>query len=178
MLGLNRKKVKLVKYQTTWETSFKQEKQAIQEKLGNEVLAIEHIGSTSIPGMTAKPIIDFMVAVNSINDYEKYIAPLKGLGYEFRRDYRNTHQEHVLFVKGAEDCRTHYLKLTQMDSDFWQEHILFRDYLINHPDLANEYQKLKEKLGKEYSSERAKYTESKAEFIKNIIKLANKSYNN
>ena len=119
MLGLNRKNVKLSKYDSGWKKAFEEEKTAIQNKLGKMVLDIEHIGSTAIPGMSAKPILDFMVAIDSTADYQKFIIPLRELGYEFRRDYRDT-QEHVLFVKGAEDFRTHYLKLTQKDSDFWK----------------------------------------------------------
>ena len=173
MLGLDRKNVKLSKYNPNWKKAFEAEKKAIEDTLEKELVDIEHIGSTAIPGMSAKPILDFMIAIDSVDHYEKFIVPLKELGYEFRRDNRST-QEHVLFVKGAEDFRTHYLKLTQKDSEFWNEHILFRDYLINNPDIAKEYQELKEGLQKIHGSNRETYTEQKAEFIKKILKLAEK----
>jgi GrpB-like predicted nucleotidyltransferase (UPF0157 family) len=172
MLGLNRKNVKLSKYHLGWKKAFEDEKTAIQEKLGEAVLDVEHIGSTSIPGMIAKPVLDFLVAIPSIDDYEQFIVPLKELGYEFRRDNRQS-QDHILFVKGPEDLRTHYLKLTEKDTEFWKEHILFRDYLINHPDAAKKYKQLKETLQKSHISSRATYTEAKAEFIQRIIELAN-----
>lgn len=171
MLGLNRKNVKLSKYHPGWKKAFNDEKIAIQKKLRKAVLDIEHIGSTSIPGMSAKPILDFMIAIKSIDGYEKYVKLLKELKYEFRRDNRAT-QEHVIFVKGPEDMRTHYLKLTKTDSKFWKENILFRDYLINHPKVATEYKELKENLQESYSSNRATYTEVKAEFIQKILTLA------
>ncbi len=170
MLGLNRKNVKLSKYHPGWKKAFEDEKTAIQKKLGESVLDIEHIGSTSIPGMSAKPVLDFMIAVKSVDDYEKFVEPLKKLGYKFRRDNREI-QEHILFVKGPEDLRTHYLKLTEKDSEFWKEHILFRDYLRNHPKTAREYQELKENLQESLGSSRATYTEAKAEFIQKILRL-------
>jgi len=171
MLGLDRKNVKLSKYHSGWKQAFEDEKTAIQERLGEAVLDIEHIGSTAIPGMSAKPVLDFMIAVKSVDVYVKFIEPMKELGYEFRRDNRET-QEHILFVKGAEDLRTHYLKMTERDSGFWKEHILFRDYLINHPETAKEYKELKESLQESHSSSRATYTEAKAELIQKILKLA------
>lgn len=171
MLGLNRKNVKLSKYYPCWKQAFEDEKTAIQKKLGEAVLDIEHIGSTSIPAMIAKPVLDFMIAVESVDDYEEFIEPLKELRYEFRRDNRET-QEHILFVKGPEDLRTHYLKMTEKDSEFWKEHILFRDYLINHPIVANAYKELKENLQESHSSSRATYTDAKAEFIQKILRLA------
>jgi len=173
MLGLNRKNVKLFEYHPGWKGAFEEEKKAIQSKLGKLIVAIEHIGSTSIPGMCAKPVLDFMVAVESVEDYKKFVDPLKELGYEFRRDYRDS-QRHILFVKGAEDFRTHYLKLTEKNSEFWDEHILFRNYLISHPDVAGEYKQLKEKLQVSNASSRASYTEAKSEFIHKILRLAKK----
>lgn len=173
MLGLGRGNVELSKYHPGWKKAFEQAKKAIQKELGERVLGIEHIGSTAIPGMSAKPILDFMVAVDSIDNYEEYIMPLKKLGYEFRRDNRiRNPQEHVLFSKGPADFRTQYLKLTQKNSQFWKESILFRDYLITHSDIAKEYQQLKEKLQTDHSSNRKAYTEAKAEFIQSIVRLA------
>ena len=172
-LGLGRDNVELSKYHPGWKKAFEEAKKAIQKELGNKVLGVEHIGSTAVPGMIAKPILDFMVAVGSIDNYKEYIAPLSKLGYEFRRDNRiRNPQEHILFSKGPVDLRTQYLKLTQKDSQFWKESILFRDYLIAYSDIAKEYQQLKEKLQASHRSNREAYTEAKAEFIQRILKLA------
>ncbi|MFH1405213.1 MAG: GrpB family protein [Patescibacteria group bacterium] len=171
MLGLNRHNVTLSEYDPAWVQDFEDEKKAIKDKLGDDLVAIEHIGSTAIPGMCAKPILDFMVAVESVDDYEMFIKPLAELGYEFRRDYRDT-QQHVLFVKGSEDNRTHYLKLTELDSIFWKEHIVFRDYLIAHPDVAQEYAELKRELFEKHADDRAAYTAAKAEFIQGVLSSA------
>lgn len=170
-LGLQRGKVKLVPYDPEWAIIFNGEKTKLKEVLGADLLDAEHIGSTSIPGMDAKPILDLMVAVEQVDDYSRYVVPLERLGYAFRRDERND-QEHVLFVKGPEELRTHYLKLTTLSSRFWQEHILFRDYLINHPERAAEYKQLKHDLLEKHGGERPNYTEDKVTFIKETLTLA------
>lgn len=170
-LGLQRGTVKLAPYDPEWAKLFDIEKNDIKSAFGEKALGIEHIGSTAIPGMDAKPILDLMVAVEQIGDYSAFTTKLEMLGYGFRRDNRSS-QEHVLYVKGPEDKRTHYLKLTTVDSSFWREHILFRDYLIRHPESAEEYSKLKHELLEKYGGERTNYTEDKADFIKSIIRLA------
>ena len=177
MLGLKRKTVKLVDHNPKWLKAFKDEKKQLQEIFGVDVLGVEHVGSTAIPGIKAKPIMDLMVAVPDIDDYEKYIEGLLKMGYQFRRDYRGTDQEHILFVKGPEEKRTHYLKLCELNSEFWDEHIIFRDYLIDHPEKAKEYEELKIELNKKYSKDRDTYTKMKEDFIKQILELATKEAN-
>ncbi len=81
-------------------------------------------------------------------------------------------QEHILYVKGGEEKRTHYLKLTTLDSTFWKEHVIFRDYLIHHPECAVEYSKLKQDLYKKFKEDREKYTAGKEQFIVEILRLA------
>lgn len=116
-LGLQRGTVKLEPYNPEWQKLFEAEKSALQKVLGDKFIAAEHIGSTAIPGIKAKPILDLMLAIPGLNDWEWLKEPLAKLGYEFRRDFRSE-QGHVLFVKGPEENRTHYLKITEFDSDF------------------------------------------------------------
>jgi len=173
MLGLKRGTVCLEEYNPQWRVLFDEEKVRLKELLGNQLIGVEHVGSTSIPGIKAKPILDLMIAIKDLNDWAWLKESLSKLGYEFRKDYRET-QEHILFVKGPEENRTHYLKATEFNSDFWVEHILFRDYLINNPEYLNQYQELKEKLFKEYNGDREPYTKGKEEFIKMILARARK----
>jgi len=127
-LGLQRGKVKLKPYDPEWAELFLKEKAAIHDLFGDKVIATEHIGSTAVPEMTAKPILDFIVAVESLDEYEQFTPGFEKLGYQFIRDSRDD-LEHVLYIKGPEEKRTHHLKLTTIDSAFWKNHILFRDYL-------------------------------------------------
>lgn len=172
-LGLKRGTVQLVPYDPEWAKLFEEEREAIQKVLGDRAVDVEHIGSTAIPGMLAKPILDLQVAVGSLDDYEQYTPELEKLGYQFMRDNRDE-LEHILYIKGPEEKRTHYLKLTTMDTDFWKEHILFRDYLISDPDWAEQYKELKQKLLEKHGSERENYTKEKENFIKETLDLAKK----
>jgi GrpB-like predicted nucleotidyltransferase (UPF0157 family) len=148
-LGLKRGTVRLMPHNQKWIELFKKEKSDLRKVLGSKFINAEHVGSTAIPNLKAKPIIDLMVAIKNFDDWEWLKEPLSKIGYEFRRDLRQD-QGHILFVKGPEDNRTHYLKVTEFDSDFWNEHILFRDYLINNSKYREEYQKLKEEMLEKY----------------------------
>jgi len=172
-LGLQRGKVKLVPHDPEWIELFRREAANIKGLLRDRLLGIEQIGSTAVPDLDAKPILDLMVAVESIDEFEGYSVLLRRLGYEFRRDNRKE-QEHILCVKGPEENRTHYLKLTTPGSEFWSEHILFRDYLLHHPERLKAYQKLKRDLFDKHAEDRALYTDGKAQFIKETIDLARK----
>ncbi len=171
VLGLKRGTVKLVPYNPEWARLFQEEKQALQEALGDIALGIEHVGSTAVPGMLAKPIMDIAVAIDRLDNYERCTPLLEKLGYSFMRDQRKT-QGSILFVKGPEEKRTHYLKLVALDSDTWREYLLFRNYLIEHLDKAEEYTQLKERLFSEHRGVREKYTEDKSDFVQEILQLA------
>lgn len=170
-LGLQRGKVELVDYNQKWRESFDNERLALFTVLGESALVVEHIGSTAIPGIKAKPILDIMVAIPSLNSWEECKKPLETLSYQFMRDMR-TDQQHVLFVKGPEENRTHYLKLAEYDSDFWNEHLVFRDFLISHPEQARAYEELKISLLEKHQGDRKPYTAGKAEFIEKTLRLA------
>jgi len=170
-LGLQRGIVRLESHNPKWEKLFETEKSALKEVLGDNFISAEHVGSTAIPNLKAKPILDLMLAIPDLDNWEWIKEPLSKLGYEFRRDFRKE-QGHILFVKGPEENRTHYLKITELNSDFWTELIFFRDYLINNPPYRAEYQKLKENLFDTHASNRELYTKGKEEFIWKILKLA------
>lgn len=172
MLGLKRGSVELSKYNAEWANIFETEKRAIESKLGDLALGIEHVGSTSIPGMQAKPILDLAIAVKSIDDYGECTHLLQELGYQYVPRDKATYGDDLLFVKGSDDNRTHHLKLTVIGSPFWEKSILFRNYLVKHPSAAKEYEDLKLQLAANYPVDRESYTEGKNEFIERILKDA------
>ena len=143
----------------------------LQKVLGTKVLGIEHVGSTAIKGIKAKPILDLMVGVKMFGEPKEYSSDLEKLDYIFRNDFREN-QGHILFVKGPEENRTHYLKVCAFNSDFWKEHVIFRDFLNANPQYANEYENLKETLLEEHSRDRVPYTAGKKVFVEKILKLA------
>lgn len=165
-------KVKLTPYNQLWEKIFAQEKEKLTTALKNISIGIEHIGSTAIRGVVAKPVIDIMVGIRSLNDYgsvEKVAIQIAQLGYELRED-RST-PDHFLFVKGPELNRTHNLHLVEYNGKLWREDIFFRDYLRQHPQEAKEYGELKAELADKYVQEQEKYYFGKRNFIDDILKL-------
>ncbi|TET77291.1 MAG: GrpB family protein [Candidatus Heimdallarchaeota archaeon] len=172
MIGLKRGMVKLKPYNPQWKEFFKKEKKLISSVITAFLIDIQHIGSTAIPNIVAKPIIDVAVAIDSLDNIEKIIPPLENIGFIYRGE-QGIPDRHM-FVKGGENYRTHHLHVMQKDHYEWNKHILFRDYLKKHPNDAKQYSELKQKLFLKYGNDREKYTESKSEFIQNIIEKAKK----
>jgi GrpB-like predicted nucleotidyltransferase (UPF0157 family) len=174
MLGLKRGTVKLSKYNSKWPRLFEREKRLLQKTLGDKIIAIEHIGSTAILGITAKPLIDINIAVASLNDntIKKFIAPLQSLGYTYMHKFPGRR----FFAKGPESKRTHHLNLVKANSQTsWHDHLLFRDYLRAHRSARDKYATLKIQLAKQFPADRASYTQGKEKFIKSIINQAQKA---
>lgn len=173
MLGVHKEKVKIVPHNPKWAKLFSIESEKIQKILKKNILAVEHVGSTAVKGLSAKPILDILVVVPTLRNWEKYKAPLKKVCYTFRIDQRKQRGS-ILFTKGPKHKRTHHLKLVTKRSSTLKNNIVFRDYLLLHPDVKKEYAKLKKYLAKKYTNNREHYTEAKSEFVKKIMKQIKK----
>jgi GrpB-like predicted nucleotidyltransferase (UPF0157 family) len=167
MIGLAKDTVQVVPWQPCWADSFLQEATRLHSALGSAIGQIEHVGSTSIPGMIAKPIIDMLAAVGRLSLADALIPALERLGYEYRPD--NPIPGRVFFALGPRTNRTHHLSLAEIGSDFWQEHIAFRDYLLANRGAAEEYAALKQRLAGQFAHDRPSYTVAKKEFISRIL---------
>jgi GrpB-like predicted nucleotidyltransferase (UPF0157 family) len=167
MIGLERGKVKLLPYQLEWKELFTEEKQSLEGAIGNNIVEIEHIGSTSIPGMISKPIIDIAIAIYNFEEDKVCIAPFKQLNYEYKGEFGIPRRYY--FVKGTQ--RRFHLHLNEILSEHWINHIFFRDYLIKHPNKAKQYADLKNKLAQQFKSDREAYTVGKSSFIEKILLL-------
>ena len=166
--------MEIAPYDEKWPKIFQAEKELISSKFGGDFLDIQHIGSTSIPRMSAKPIIDIAVLIPSLDVAEKYIAPLSELGYQFFKDRSSV--ERLFFVKG--EPPKYHLSLAQPEKfSYWKRQILFRDYLILHHDLALEYEALKKWLIEKYPDISQPYSDGKNEFVQKILMLADKNKN-
>ena len=164
-IGLERGLVKLEDYSPAWTVSYAKEEDLIKELLGDSITAIAHVGSTSIPGIRSKPIIDIILVLDSAIDLQRAAELLASVGFmkgEFVRD------EGVFLLKGNHDFHTHYLHLVSAHHS-WQKYIFFRDYMLEHPDDAKEYERLKIGLEDLYSKERPLYTAAKKDFIQGIM---------
>jgi GrpB-like predicted nucleotidyltransferase (UPF0157 family) len=156
--------VEVVEYDPAWPSAYERERARIAGTLGDLVVAIEHVGSTAVPGLGAKPIIDMMIGVRSLADGEKCAKPLEGLGYECKGEFGIPGR--LYFRKVEEGKRTHQIHMVKVGSEFWERHLLFRNYLREHPEEARDYHELKVKLATEFGTDREAYTEAKTEFIR------------
>jgi len=169
-IGLRRGTVRVVPYNPDWSTFFQAEQDLLRNALGSKVLEIRHIGSTAIPGMPAKPIIDILAAVRNLADVTDFVDALVRLGYEDKGDGSVVGRRY--FVKGTETGRTHHLNFYEMNSNGWVTHILFCEYLKSHAEVAKQYAELKEKLAKEFPTDRASYTDGKESFVAAVVEKA------
>ncbi|HEX2171741.1 MAG TPA: GrpB family protein [Dehalococcoidia bacterium] len=154
-------------YDPRWPHRFEEEKRRVAESLGPRALAIEHVGSTSVPGLGAKPVIDIMVGVGELAEGEECIAPLRAIGYEFipRRNF----PECYFFVRGPWRARLFHLHLTKYRGPMWNRYLLFRDYLRDHPEVARQYQERKREIALEIGARRYAYSVAKRPFIDEIM---------
>lgn len=168
MIGLERGIVRLVPYTTEWKRLFEQEKARLQAAIGDYVLDIQHVGSTSIPGMVAKPILDIGIAVRNFEKAAVCIEPMVQLGYDYYGE--NGIPRRHFFVKG--DPRTHHVHMNEITSRDWEALVVFRDYLIQHPEIAQEYAELKLELAQRFPTDRQAYLDGKAVLIERVLQLA------
>ena len=164
----------LVPYDEKWQALAAQEIAAIQRAISNTKFEIEHIGSTAIPGLAAKPVIDLLIGVDSLPDATKFIQPLEAMGYSYWRD--NPKTWHFFFVKGLPLAggagRTHHVHIYEKNHIEFQKKLLFRNYLRAHSDSAQEYLRLKTDLSQRFQADREAYTDGKTDFVNSILKLA------
>jgi GrpB-like predicted nucleotidyltransferase (UPF0157 family) len=160
--------VVVVPYDEAWPSLFKRERIRIQRAIDSWAEQIEHIGSTAVPGLAAKPILDILIGVRSLRDADFCIEPLERLGYEYRGEAGVPGRR--FFRKG--NPKTHHLHLAEVGSEFWERHLLFRDYLRTHPEAAQVYARLKHHLAEHFREDRAAYTEAKTVFISGVVRRA------
>ncbi|MDP3450988.1 MAG: GrpB family protein [Anaerolineaceae bacterium] len=158
-------------YCSKWPELFTKEAELIQCVIGNYFTVIEHIGSTAVPGLAAKPIIDMLIGVKSLADTPHFIAPLQQLGYVYVPEHEAELPERRYLYKQKDDEDTFHLHMVEPESEFFRRHIAFRDYLRTHSEVVAEYTSLKRRLAREFGSDRSGYTDAKTEFIQSIEKL-------
>ena len=173
--------VSIASYDPAWPRMFEEEKRHLLQCLPPELIRrIEHFGSTAIPNLAAKPIVDMLVEVTSLEETKRRIVPiLEAQGYDYF--WRPTHGNdggpfYAWFIKrDAAGSRTHHIHLVESDFEQW-DRLLFRDYLIEHPAVAKEYEALKLRLARDYPNDREAYTNGKSEFVGRVTQAAKEYY--
>jgi GrpB-like predicted nucleotidyltransferase (UPF0157 family) len=159
--------IHIVDYDPRWPAMFDVERGRLFDIVIEWVSGIEHIGSTSVPGLGAKPVIDMLVGVRALADADAHcIRPICGLGYEYISDFETVMPFRRYFRRLTDEKNhSHHIHLVEQGSEFWERHLLFRDYLRAHPQQAHEYERLKRRLAPQFS-DRNDYAQAKTEFIR------------
>lgn len=168
--------ISIVDYDPLWATFFDQEAAFLRQTLPAKLVSrIEHFGSTAVPGLSAKPIIDVLVEVTSLKQTQLRIVPiLREEGYEYfwRPVHDNRPPYYAWFIKRSSlGVRTHHIHMVEHDSELW-DRLYFRDYLRIFPDEAVRYDKLKRSLAAAFPRDRVVYTDKKTEYIATITRRA------
>ncbi len=175
MIGLERGKVMLAfDNNGYWKLAFEEERNRLGLLLGQYIIDIQHIGSTAIKGISAKPIIDIAVGLKNWKDVKAVKDILEHNGYYYRQNGGD--ENRLFFAKGEETCRTHYLHVYEYGSIGWKNHTFFCNFLNTHECCRNEYAKLKKQLSLQFSEDRDAYTNGKEDFIRSIINRKEREY--
>jgi GrpB-like predicted nucleotidyltransferase (UPF0157 family) len=158
-------------FDPAWPAIFDQERARLRAVLGSVVTNIEHVGSTAVPGLAAKPIIDMLVGVRSLSEAKSScLEPLQALGYTYIPEYESWLPGEMLFRKGVPGPWTHHVHVIEPSSPRWEEYILIRDYLRRHPEIAHAYANLKKALV--FDDDIAGYRNAKRPFLHAVIAKA------
>jgi GrpB-like predicted nucleotidyltransferase (UPF0157 family) len=159
----------VVDYDPQWPLRFEKEKEAIIAALGSSLLMVEHIGSTAVPGLAAKPVIDIAVGIQSLADASALIPCIEQLGYIYEPTLEQRVPERRFFWKGTPTVHTYHLHLAKVDHPVLLKPLQFRDYLRKHPDAVEEYGFLKRELAKKCVHDMDAYVAGKNGFVENVI---------
>jgi GrpB-like predicted nucleotidyltransferase (UPF0157 family) len=166
--------VEVVNYDPRWPYLFDEEAKRLRAVLDPSlIVGLEHFGSTAVPDLSAKPIIDILIAVRSLTDARaSFVEALRNLDYVYWAE--NPKKDRMFFVKGMPPFgsrRTHHVHVTETHGEMWQR-LAFRDYLRAHPEEAETYRRLKTRLAAEHPTDREAYTGAKSAYVESVMRKA------
>lgn len=165
--------IEVVSYNAEWPFIFATEKDILQPLLTKiKTQSIEHIGSTAVKNLAAKPTIDILIGVKTLTDVDPFIPEFKHYGYNYLKSYEKDFPYRRYFRKLQNHKHLFHLHVVEFDGYFYQINLLRRDYLREHPEEIEEYAKLKNELAKKFTHNRLGYTEAKDEFIDSLTRKA------
>lgn len=161
----------IVPYDSNWKKLYEIEESEMVACIGEYIQDIQHIGSTSVEGLAAKPVIDMMIGIRSLDDAKHCIPPLEAIGYEYVPEFEKDLPMRRYLRKSKSGIRTHHIHMVERSSDFWARHIAFRDILRSNTSIRDEYAALKYRLAKTYRDDREGYTDAKTDFIETALSV-------
>lgn len=166
MEGVKRYEVKLVPHKDAWDGEYRETAAMLKEVWGEDILDIQHVGSTAIPSIKAKPILDVAVRLRSMQEMD--IEALTSRGYEYCGPHFGSVEYQVFVLRGEGDISLHHIHVYGPAEPGFDQLVGFRDYLNSHPEAAKEYERIKISLSEVHATERSAYTKGKGEFIRSV----------
>ncbi len=166
-----RDEIVILPYSDEWIPIFEREKKRLSKALGSQIASIEHIGSTAVPGLSAKPVIDMVVGVRSMKEADALLPVFEDLGYLTSIEFNKTLQDERFLMKLNDHgtARTHHVHIIPYQGPNWKKRIAFRDLLRSNAVLAEEYCALKIMLSEKFKYDRENYTQAKTHFIEEAL---------
>jgi GrpB-like predicted nucleotidyltransferase (UPF0157 family) len=168
----HRAPIVIAPYDPSWPIRFEAERRALVSLLAPRSFTIEHVGSTSVPRLGAKPIIDIMLGCDRLAEFETFIPTLEQAGWQYLAEHEAEFPERRFLAKPRRRPRRFHLHVVELHTLFWNRHILFRDRLRQNPEAASSYEKLKISLALRFGEDRESYTDAKAAFIESVLREA------
>jgi GrpB-like predicted nucleotidyltransferase (UPF0157 family) len=167
--------VEVVDYDPSWPTKYAEEAALLVQAFGPDLLRIEHVGSTSVPGVAAKPVVDMLGDIDDHVPFATVVDLLSTMGYQYTPEIQDRDLGRRVFRKGPTDMakpRTHHLHVSDSNGRYWRRIVAFRDYLRTHPDEALRYVALKRNLAQQFTSDPGLYTSGKASYVQDVVERA------
>jgi GrpB-like predicted nucleotidyltransferase (UPF0157 family) len=172
-VAVSRDLIEVVEADAAWVDQYAEASHDLVRVLAPWLIDIAHIGSTAVPGLAAKPIIDIQIGVRSLECSDDIVSAVESLGYEYVPEYEDELPDRRYFRRSSGGRRTHHVHVVERsNTTWWDRHVGFRDWLRTHPEDRDRYAALKRQLAEEYGSHRRGYTEAKTAFIAEIEEKA------
>lgn len=169
---MDKQTVTLSNHSSSWASCFDEVVSEIYKSVSQNNIELHHIGSTSIPGIVAKPIIDILGTVEDISEADSYRTQFESLGFEYKGEYGIDGRRFCILYDESQNLGFIHLHIFQQDHHEVQRHLIFRDYLRKYPEVAQRYNQLKLDVVEKYAKDRERYTNSKADLISEILEEA------
>ena len=168
MIGLKRNTLEVVDHDPDWGTLALEACQSLRDTCGEFLVDVQHVGSTAVPDLPAKPILDIAAAVVTFDSMRELVGRLAAMGYLYRGDHGDA-GGHLFVVDSSPDIRTIHLHVVEHRGSQWRDYLRFRDLLRRQPAIRKRYAELKRDLASIYRDDRESYTASKADFIREVL---------
>jgi len=161
--------VVIVPWRPEWADQFVEARDAILPLFESGEAFVEHVGSTAVPGLAAKPIVDMILGVRRLAEVERRIPALEAAGWEYIPDHEAVFPDRRFLARPKPRPRNHHLHAVELGTRFWNDHLVFRDHLRAHAEDARAYGELKRVLAEKHGHDREAYTEAKSDFVRGVL---------